>query len=113
MRIGLRDAETFSPVGKNAGISDSFYWGEKKGGRMQTNSVTDVRSLTIEDLKQISLTCYKEPSLPEARKKGCIEKFMNRLGWFRQYEVIVLDLKRIEEATLPKKIPFVCRFFYL
>ena len=34
---------------------------------------------------------YKKPDLPKARKVTRFERLMNRLGWYRQTEVLVID----------------------
>ena len=49
------------------------------------------KPFTIEDLRKMALTTYKQPTLmdlPE-KKRSVIEWIMNKFGWYRQYEVIV------------------------
>lgn len=51
-------------------------------------------ALTSDDLAQtfreIGHT-FKRPELPKARKITRFERLMNRLGWYRQTEVIVIE----------------------
>lgn len=49
--------------------------------------------LTFESLKRIALHHYKTPALPAGRKIGFFEKLMNKLGWYRQTEVFILNPK--------------------
>jgi hypothetical protein len=50
-----------------------------------------IEPLTIEDIKKASLLVFKkkEPDLPKGL--GWFTKLMNRFGWHRRYEVIVMD----------------------
>lgn len=62
---------------------------------MLENYSTTVKSskpLTIEDLKE-SMACinsFKYPEIPKY-KKSWFTKIMNKFGWYRQYEIIVID----------------------
>lgn len=52
---------------------------------------TKLNKLTLEDLKKCALTHYKIPSLPKNRKIGWFEKLMNKFGWYKQCEMIIID----------------------
>ena len=62
--------------------------------------------LTHEELlKSISTISYKKPELPASRKIGWYEKRMNKLGWFRQTTVYVIDSRKFEMSLFPMNSP--------
>lgn len=72
-----------------------------------TNSTISTKPFTMEDLKKLALTTYKRPSLmdlPE-KKKSIVERIMNKFGWYRQYEVIVLNSEYIEKHNFYMRRP--------
>ena len=42
---------------------------------------------------------YKMPSLPENRKVSKFEKMMNKIGWYRQTTVYVIDSRKLGLLT--------------
>ena len=56
-----------------------------------STTVESSKPFTIEDLKE-SLACISsfKPEVPKY-KKNWFSKIMNKFGWYRQYEVIVID----------------------
>lgn len=53
---------------------------------------TDYKSepISIESMKKLALYSFKKPELPK-KTVGYFEKIMNKIGWFRQTEVLVID----------------------
>ena len=60
-----------------------------------TQSKQPVPTLTIEDIKRAALLVYKKQSKILPKGIRWTTKLMNRLGWHRRYEVIVLDKEQL------------------
>lgn len=63
-----------------------------------TNSMVTAKPLTMEDIKKVAVMTYYKPELPIVKdyKKSFLEKMMNRFGWFKQYEVIIVDVSKFK-----------------
>jgi len=54
------------------------------------------REMTAEQLMtNLSLIKIKAPTLPNFRKIGLFESIMNKLGWYRQREIYLIDRAKI------------------
>lgn len=63
-----------------------------------THSNTSIGNLTIEDLKK-SIACitHYEKQEPMKYEISWFTRFMNKLGWHRKYEVLVLDSEKLRK----------------
>jgi len=61
-----------------------------------TCSKWEETELSLDDLRELYHT-FKRPQLPPSRKIGKFERLMNRLGWYRQTEFIVIDWNKMTD----------------
>ena len=59
----------------------------------------------LEAIKQIS-NVHKMGKWPKPKKIGRFERLMNRLGWFRRYEMIVVESDKLNELLRPRPFSF-------
>jgi len=61
-----------------------------------STTVESAKPFTIEDLKE-SLACINsfKPEVPKY-KKNWFSKLMNKFGWHREYEIVVVDLDKLK-----------------
>jgi len=49
------------------------------------------KEITIKDIKKMALFIHKMKTKPLPKRISWISKIMNRFGWHRKYEIIILD----------------------
>ena len=70
-----------------------------------TSTMKDDKPITLEDIKEASRMFYdKGPKIPE-EKKSWLHRLMNKFGWYRHVEVIVIDQDELRKLAITK-IPF-------
>lgn len=69
--------------------------GDTTTGTVESDACTT--ESILEAIKMLGHS-YKRPELPPARKVGRFERIMNKFGWYRQTEVIVIDMEQLWRA---------------
>jgi len=77
-------------------------------GEIHTTASSYPSTMPKEDFKKamglISSNKFKKPELPKGRKIGLFEKLMNKLGWYRQTEYIIIDRDKLDTFSFfPQK----------
>jgi len=59
------------------------------------------KPLTVDSIRAAASAIYKKPDAPKPFKPKWFERLMNRLGWYRQTEVLVFDSRVFEPRWTP------------
>lgn len=60
-----------------------------------TNSDIKQKEFTIEDLKKVTDLIQKKEEKELPKGLGWFSKLMNKFGWHRKYEVLIIDKERL------------------
>ncbi len=71
---------------------------------METTHTSEKLKFTIDDLKIIADYCYKSKEKELPKGLSWFTKLMNKFGWHRKYEVLVID-KEVFKRDLFKERP--------